>query len=130
MVLSVCAGHLLEKAQEDSCDTEASEVLYKSSAHHDNAPYEDDSSHKDGWTIELVEDHVTRYFCLWVSQCLEDLRAGGSPARVYGTKKIASAILYCDPVMWRSFSKPSILALPVLVSMSDHGTNGQVTYQC
>jgi hypothetical protein len=116
MALDVCAECLLKQTQEDSCDTKASKILYESSAHHDNAPYEDDSSHENRWTIELVEDHVTWYFCLWVSQCFDDLRAGGSPARVYGMKKMASAILYCVPVMWRSFSKPSILALPVLVS--------------
>jgi hypothetical protein len=39
-------------------------------------------------------------------------------------KKIASAMLYCVPVIWRSFSKPSILALPVLVSLSGNSTDG------
>lgn len=59
--MCTCVRDLLEQTQEDSSYTEASKVLHKSSAHHDNSPKGYYYSHEDGRTIELVEDHVAWY---------------------------------------------------------------------
>jgi hypothetical protein len=53
---------LLEDTKKDSCSHETTEVLYKSSASHDDTPAESECSQVHGRTLKLLEEDVAGDF--------------------------------------------------------------------